>query len=70
MLLGPKLLLTEGATVPVTFRVALAGLVVVMFIPPGPVEVSVRAGMVLIQLPGVFEVTTMDTVHLPGVDPV
>jgi hypothetical protein len=69
MLLGLKLLLTVGAPIPVTFRVALAGLVVVMVIPPGPVDVNVRAGMVLIQLPGVLEVTIMDTVQLPGVDP-
>jgi hypothetical protein len=69
MEVGLKLLLTDGAVVPVTFRVALAGLVLVMFVPP-PVDVRAPTGIVLIRLPGVVEVTLMDTVHLPAVVPV
>ena len=69
IVLGLKLLLTEGAAVPVTFRVALAGLVLLMGMPPGPVELSAPTEIVLIKLPGVVEVTLTDTVHDPGVDP-
>ena len=68
IVLGLKLLLTEGAAIPVTFRVALAGLVLLMVVPP-PVELRAPTGIVLIKLPGVVEVTLTDTVHDPGVDP-
>jgi hypothetical protein len=69
MLLGLKLLLTEGAPVPLTFKVALAGVVLVMFMPPGPLAFNLPAGIVLIQFPGVVEVTLTDTVQDPGVVP-
>ncbi len=69
-MVGPKLLLTEGVPTPVTFKVALAGLVVVTGMPPGPAEVNLPAGMVLIQFPGAVEVTLTATVQEPGVDPV
>lgn len=65
---GLKLLLTEGAIVPSTFRVALAGLVLLMFVPP-PVEVRAPLGIVLIRLPRANEVTLTVTVQDPGVDP-
>lgn len=65
---GLKLLLTEGTGVPVTFKVALAGVVLVMFAPP-PVEVSSPAGIVLIRLSTAVAVTLTDTVHDPGVVP-
>ena len=65
---GLKLLLTEGGRVPLTCKVALAGLVLVTGMP-SPVEVSAPAGMVLIRFPGVVEVILMDTVHEPGVAP-
>jgi len=68
MVLGLKLLLTEGTPVAVTFRVALAGLVLLMDVPP-PVELKAPIGMVLILAPGVVAVTLTDTVHDPGVDP-
>ena len=67
-MLGLKLLLTEGVGVPVTFKVALAGVVLVMFVPP-PVEVRAPAGIVLMRFPAVVEVTLIDTVHDPGVAP-
>lgn len=65
---GLKLLLTDGTGIPATFKVALAGLVLVM-ITPSPVEVSAPAGMVLIRFPAVDEVTLIETVHDPGVIP-
>jgi hypothetical protein len=68
MLLGLKLFATEGVPVPVTFRVALAGLVLLIVVPP-PEAVNAPTGIVLIQFPGVVEVTLTDTVHDPGVDP-
>ena len=68
IVLGLKLLLTVGVGDPVTFRVALAGLVLLMFVPP-PVELSAPIGMVLIKLPAVNDVTLMETVQDPGVDP-
>lgn len=67
-MVGLKLLLTEGVGLPVTFRVALAGVVLLMFTPP-PVELNAPAGMVLIKFPTVAEVTLIDTVHDPGVVP-
>jgi hypothetical protein len=67
--LGLKLLLTDGAEVPVTVRVALAGLVLLIVVPP-PVEFRAPTGIVLIKLPGVVEVTLTDTVQDPAVDPV
>ena len=70
MLVGLKLLETEGVPVPVTFRVALASLVLVIFMPPEPVELSSPAGIILIQLPGTLDVTLTDTVHDADVEPV
>ena len=65
---GLKLLRTDGTGIPATFKVALAGLVLVMIVP-SPVEVSAPAGMVLIRFPAVVEVTLIETVHDPGVMP-
>jgi hypothetical protein len=60
----------EGGCVPVTFNVALAGLVLVIVVPP-PVAESSRAGIVLIRFsPAAVEVTLMVTEHRPGVAPV
>ena len=67
-MLGLKLLLTDGGRVPLTFKVALAGVVFVTF-APAPVEDNALAGMVLIRFPEVVEVTLIDTVHEPGVVP-
>ena len=53
---------------PVTFKVALAGVVLLIVVPP-PVEDNSPAGIVLMRLPGVVEVTSIDTVHDPGVAP-
>jgi len=61
-------LLTEGTPAAVTFRVALAGLVLLMDVPP-PVELKAPTGIVLILVPAVVDVTLTDTVHDPGVDP-
>ena len=66
---GVKLLVTEGGKVPLTFRVALAGVVFVIFVPP-PVELNEPAGMVLIRFPVVDDVTLIETVQDPGVDPI
>lgn len=63
-----KLLLIEGFGLPATFNVALAGLVLVIFMP-SPLEVNAFAGRVLIRFPGVVEVTLIETVHAPGVGP-
>jgi hypothetical protein len=68
ILLGLKLLLTEGSPLAVTFKVALAGLVLLMDVPP-PVECKAPIGIVLILVPGVVAVTLTDTVHDPGVVP-
>ena len=62
-------MLTEGVPAAVTFNVALAGLVLLIFVPP-PVELKAPIGIVLIFAPGTEEVTLTDTVHDPGVDPV
>lgn len=51
-----------------TRNVALAGVVLVI-VPPPPVPVKPPAGIVLIKLPGVFEVTSTEMVHDPGVTP-
>ena len=51
-----------------TRNVALAGVVLVMVLPP-PEEVSAPAEIVLIRFPGVVEVTSTDTVHDPGTIP-
>jgi len=69
IMFGLKLLLTEGVGVPVTFRVALAGLVLLIFVPP-PVALRAPIGIVLIKLPAVNEVTLIDTVQDPAVDPI
>ena len=50
------------------FKVALAGFVFVIFVPP-PAEENAPVGIVLIKLPKVVEVTLIDTVQDPGVDP-
>jgi hypothetical protein len=65
---GLKLLLMEGTGLPATFKVALAGLVLVI-LEPAPVEVNAPAGMVLIRFPAVVAVTLIETVHDPGVIP-
>jgi hypothetical protein len=65
---GLKLLLIEGIGLPATFKVALAGPVLVIVVPC-PVEVSAPAGIVLIRFPAVLEVTSIETVHDPGVIP-
>lgn len=59
----------EGTPAAVTFRVALAGLVLLMEVPP-PVELKAPIGIVLILVPAVAAVTLTDTVQDPGVDPV
>ena len=51
-----------------TVNVALAGVVLVIETPP-PVELNSFAGIVLIRLPIVVEVTSIPTVHSPGVVP-
>lgn len=65
---GLKLLLMEGTGLAATFKVALAGLVLVT-VEPAPVEVNAPAGRVLIRFPAVVEVTLSETVHDPGVIP-
>jgi hypothetical protein len=67
IVVGEKLLFTEGDRRLPTRKVALAGVVFVM-VPPSPEEVNAPAGIVLIRFPGVVEVTSTDTVHEPGVD--
>jgi hypothetical protein len=56
IVLGLKFLVTEGMGLPVTFKVALAGLVLLMVVPP-PVALRAPAGMVLIRLPVTKDVT-------------
>jgi hypothetical protein len=68
ILLGLKLLLIEGTPAAVTFRVALAGLVLLIDVPP-PVELKAPTGIVLILVPGVVDVTLTETVQDPGVEP-
>lgn len=68
MVLGAKTFVINGGNTVPTCRVALAGVVFVM-VPPPPVPVSPPAGMVLIRFPGVTDVTSMETVHEPGVTP-
>jgi len=68
IVLGTKDLVTVGAATPTTVTVALAGVVLVIDTPP-PVELSALAGIVLIRLPRVVEVTLIPTVHSPGVAP-
>lgn len=65
---GEKDLFTEGGLTPTTVSVALAGVVFVIETPP-PVELNALAGIVLIRLPMVVEVTLIPTVHSPGVMP-
>lgn len=65
---GEKDLFTEGGLTPSTVNVALAGVVFVIETPP-PVELSALAGIVLIWLPKVVEVTLIPTVQSPGVIP-
>lgn len=65
---GLKLLLTEGVGVPVTFSVALAGLVLLIVVPP-PVAFSAPTGIVLIKLPVVTDVTFTFSVQDPTVEP-
>ena len=66
--LGENDLLTEGEFTPIMVSVALAGVVFVIEFPP-PVELKLLAGIVLIRLPRVVEVTSIPTVHSPGVLP-
>src|SRR5271157_1281274 len=65
---GLKFLFTEGGRTVLTCRVALAG-VVLATRPPLPVAVELPAGMVLIRLPAVVEVTATVTVQEPFVLP-
>jgi hypothetical protein len=65
---GEKVLFTEGGLTPRTVNVALAGVVFVIETPP-PVELNSLAGIVLIRLPKVVEVTSIPTVQSPGVMP-
>ena len=65
---GEKDLLNEGEVTPMTVKVALAGVVLVIDTPP-PVELNAPTGIVLIRFPGVDEVTSIPTVHSPGVVP-
>jgi hypothetical protein len=48
--------------------VALAGLVLLIVVPP-PEELRAPMGILLIQFPGAVEVTLTDTVHEPAVVP-
>ena len=66
MVVGEKLLFNVGDWIISTCKVALAGVVLVMVLPP-PEEVSAPAGIVLIRFPGIVEVTSTDTLHPPGV---
>jgi hypothetical protein len=66
--LGENDLCTVGDWTPVTIRVALAGVVLVIDTPP-PVELNALAGIVLILFPAVVDVTAIPTVHSPGVTP-
>jgi hypothetical protein len=68
IVLGEKDLFTDGVTTPRTVKVALAGVVFVIETFP-PVELNSFAGMVLIRFPGVVDVTSIPTVHCPGVIP-
>ena len=54
--------------VPVTFKVALAGEVFVIMLPT-PMDVNASDGSVLMRFPGVVDVTSIATVHDPGVMP-
>jgi hypothetical protein len=63
-----KLLFTVGGGTPTTFRVALAGVVLVMM-SPSPMEVNASAASLLMRFPGVYDVTSIATVHDPGVTP-
>ena len=58
-----------GVEVPVTFKVALAGEVFVITTPPAPMDVKESDGSVLMRLPGMVAVTSIATVHDPGVIP-
>jgi hypothetical protein len=61
-----RVAVADGVTVTgVTISVALAG---VEFVTPFPV-INAPAGIILIILPGVLEVTSIATVQKPGVDP-
>ena len=68
MVFGAKALASEGAMTVGTLRVALAGVVFDVNCPL-PVAVKPPAGMVLIRLPGVVEVTSIVTVQEPFVTP-
>jgi len=68
IVLGENDLFIVGDWTPMTVSVALAGVVFVMETPP-PVELNALAGIVLIKLPTVVEVTSIPTVHSPGVIP-
>jgi len=68
IVLGANVLDTVGVATSTTVTVALAGVVFVIETPP-PVELSVLAGIVLIKFPRVVEVTSIPTVHSPGIAP-
>ena len=65
---GEKDLLSEGESIPIAISVALAGVVLVMESPP-PVELNAPAGIVLIRVPVANAVTSIPTVHSPGILP-
>lgn len=69
MVFAAKFLSTVGAMIVDTCKVALAGVVFVAKFPLLSVAVTVPAGMVLIKLPAVVEVTFTVTVHCPFVPP-
>ena len=64
---GEKLLLTVGVPAYSTRSVALADSAFVIVTPPPSVAVNAPAGIVLMRFPTVVEVTSIDTVHDPGV---
>lgn len=66
---GEKLLLTVGVPGESMRSVALAGVVFVIVTPPPSVAVNAPAGIVLMRFPNVVEVTSIVTVHDPGVAP-
>jgi hypothetical protein len=68
MVLGENLLLMEGPRIRPTCSVALAG-ELLDTVPPPPVDFRAPAGIVLIRLKGVEEVTSTETVQEPGVAP-
>ena len=69
MVFAAKFLSTVGGMIVVTCKVALAGVVFVAKFPEPSVAVTVPAGMLLIKLPAVVDVTFTVRVHCPFVLP-